>query len=41
MVALTEALAVFEGFMRFRLVLGLEPVASGTVVEPAAEGPLP
>jgi len=41
MVALTEALAVFDGFARFRLALGLEPAPPGTVVAPAAEGPLP
>jgi alkylhydroperoxidase family enzyme len=41
MVAFTEALAVFDGFARFRLVLDLEPAAPGTAVEPSSEGPLP
>jgi alkylhydroperoxidase family enzyme len=41
MVAFTEALAVFDGFMRFRLVLSLEPAAAGTAVDPAGEAALP
>lgn len=40
MVAFTEALAVFDGFTRFRLALELAPVASGTTVEPG-RGALP
>lgn len=41
MVAFTEALAVFDGFARFRLALGLAPPAPGTAVELSAEGALP
>jgi alkylhydroperoxidase family enzyme len=41
MVAFTEALAVFDGFARFRLVLGLDEAAPGTRVEPGPGGPLP
>lgn len=40
MVAFTEALAVFDGFTRFRLVLELAPAAAGTRVEPGT-GALP
>jgi AhpD family alkylhydroperoxidase len=41
-VALTEALALFDGFQRFRLILGVPPRATGTADEPlvvAAPGP--
>jgi alkylhydroperoxidase family enzyme len=41
MVAFTEALAVFDGFMRFRLVLGLEPPTSIAAVDPDAKAALP
>jgi alkylhydroperoxidase family enzyme len=34
-VALVEALALFDGFMRFRLVLGVEPPEASRVVVPA------
>jgi len=41
-VAITEALALFDGFIRFRLVLGVEGPTSLTVVDPAAlDTPLP
>jgi len=41
-VAITEALALFDGFIRFRLVLGVEGPRSLTVVDPAAlDTPLP
>jgi alkylhydroperoxidase family enzyme len=33
-VALTEALALFDGFQRFRLVLGVVPRDTGTIDEP-------
>lgn len=41
MVAFTEALAVFDGFMRFRLVLDLDAPAATCNVEPRADGSLP
>jgi alkylhydroperoxidase family enzyme len=41
MVAFTEALAVFDGFARFRLVLGLEPPSSAIAVDPSVEAALP
>ena len=41
-VAITEALALFDGFIRFRLVLGVEGPTSLTVVDPSDLGaPLP
>ena len=41
-VALVEALALFDGFVRFRLVLGVEPPEAARVVVPApcAAGPV-
>jgi alkylhydroperoxidase family enzyme len=41
-VAITEALALFDGFIRFRLVLGVDGPTELTVVDPAAlDTPLP
>jgi len=41
-VAITEALALFDGFIRFRLVLGVEGPTSLTVVDPSdLDAPLP
>lgn len=37
-VALVEALALFDGFVRFRLVLGVEPPGTDRVVVPAPSG---
>ena len=41
MVAFTEALAVFDGFMRFRLVLELDPPSTTVAVEPSTDAALP
>ena len=41
-VALTEALALFDGFTRFRLVLGVDASTGPTTVDPVAlDAPLP
>ena len=41
-VAITEALALFDGFIRFRLVLGVEGPTSLTFVDPSdLDAPLP
>jgi hypothetical protein len=39
LVALAEALALFDGFCRFRLLLGVEPESDGvTIVDPPKTG---
>jgi hypothetical protein len=41
-VAITEALALFDGFMRFRMILGVDGPREPTTVDPTAlDSPLP
>jgi hypothetical protein len=38
LVALIEAMALFDGFTRFRAILGVEPVKSGVMIVDAPTG---